>query len=261
MQAPRDEMTPHGIDVYSLGLDIHGAREYGSVTPGLHSNDLEHGPGAFCAPPWSLDVARLVKDINRMFLCIARASGRVTRDSRTLRRICVDFYLMGRLKQRPTVTCWEELLQLQPTQTRCLRATLADVARRSPITEEFIDPPDIPLHRIALECDVSDDATSNSDDDQSTTSEEVVFENPDDECCTEEEFIIEEESENTSDDGSEDVESTLDENECIEGQTYAPLTKRPRTITARRNALDSNASVEHMAAKILTELRESVHNT
>ncbi|AAT07744.1 ORF70 [Human alphaherpesvirus 3] len=234
-------------------VDVNGKMEYGSAPGPLNGRDTSRGPGAFCTPGWEIHPARLVEDINRVFLCIAQSSGRVTRDSRRLRRICLDFYLMGRTRQRPTLACWEELLQLQPTQTQCLRATLMEVSHRPPRGEDgFIEAPNVPLHRSALECDVSDDGgEDDSDDDGSTPSDVIEFRDSDAESSDGEDFIVEEESEESTDSCEPDG---------VPGDCYrdgdgcnTPSPKRPQRAIERYAGAET---AEYTAAKALTALGE-----
>ncbi|AIL02982.1 regulatory protein ICP22 [Equid alphaherpesvirus 3] len=146
--------------------------EYGDpVSPRALAPRLAGGPGAFCAPPWRADVNRLAARLNRLFRCIATSSLDVSRDSRALRRVALDFYAMGYMHQRPSRRCWEALLQLTPEQCLPLRATLRAINSEESYEQRFLDPPE-PLAEplFGEECDVSADEGSPSPSSASSSS-------------------------------------------------------------------------------------------
>nr|AAB35790.1 ICP22/ICP27 [Equid alphaherpesvirus 1]ABD24099.1 IR4/UL5 fusion protein 1 [Equid alphaherpesvirus 1]ABD24103.1 IR4/UL5 fusion protein 1 [Equid alphaherpesvirus 1] len=139
--------------------------EYGMpLSPRALRPYLARGPGAFCAPPWRPDVNRLAGDVNRLFRGISTSSIHVTEDSRTLRRALLDFYAMGYTHTRPTLECWQSLLQLLPEQSFPLRATLRALNSEDRYEQRFLEPPSDPPNTLfGEECDVSGAETVSRD--------------------------------------------------------------------------------------------------
>ncbi|BAV93193.1 regulatory protein ICP22 [Equid alphaherpesvirus 4] len=182
---------PGGSDhpEYGLPLSPRSLRPY-----------LSRGPGAFCAPPWRPDVNRLAGDVNRLFRGISTSSIHVTEDSRVLRRVLLDFYAMGYTHARPTLECWQALLQLMPEQSLPLRATLRAINSEDKYEQRFLDPPSKPPKTLfGEECEVSGDESPSEEEEasgNSTISEfspeeesassdfESFSDEEDDSCCT-----------------------------------------------------------------------------
>nr|WHI94970.1 regulatory protein ICP22 [Equid alphaherpesvirus 1] len=148
--------------------------EYGMpLSPRALRPYLARGPGAFCAPPWRPDVNRLAGDVNRLFRGISTSSIHVTEDSRTLRRALLDFYAMGYTHTRPTLECWQSLLQLLPEQSFPLRATLRALNSEDRYEQRFLEPPSDPPNTLfGEECDVSGDESPSEEEEEDEASGE-----------------------------------------------------------------------------------------
>ncbi|QBN85178.1 regulatory protein ICP22-like protein [Phocid alphaherpesvirus 1] len=170
--------TPSSTDSSrSIPASLPGGENHMEYGAPISMEELEpyltRGPGAFCAPPWHINLPRLMSDINILFRCFSTSSINVSEDSRILRRLLLDFYILGFTQQRPSQECWEALLQLSPEQSRPLRATLRDINTRKPYEETFLHPPkNKPNVMFGEECDVSGSESEDDDYDDVYTSDD-----------------------------------------------------------------------------------------
>nr|ARE29865.1 regulatory protein ICP22 [Canid alphaherpesvirus 1]ARE29878.1 regulatory protein ICP22 [Canid alphaherpesvirus 1] len=192
---------------------------------------LNKGPGAFCAPPWHINIPRLMSDINILFRCFATSSINVSEDSRTLRRILFDFYVMGFTRQRPSKECWEALLQLSPEQSRPLRATLRDLNTHEPYDQKFIFPPKNKPHiMFGEECDVS--GSESEDDYEVYTSDDS--------------FIDNSSYKDSSSEDSDTIEDSSEESENSDSETEFESDDSSRSSTGRWSTSSNESSEDEL---------------
>ncbi|AID52791.1 regulatory protein ICP22 [Falconid herpesvirus 1] len=166
LRPPRRRLCDGGRPLEAVFTVNH--REFG---PPVNASDVigATGPGAFCSPPWTPDLRRMAADVNELFRCILASGLAPCRRFAILRRILLDFHMLGRMGWRLPREVWETVLQLSDGQSGPLRATLRDAEARSPraFPERYVQGPypRRPTESYGEECEVSND---DYEDDEST---------------------------------------------------------------------------------------------